>query len=260
VVKGVNAMNWLNIETKTIRSEEYLGSEPIQRATWLNLMAYCADQENGGVIKHCLEWNDRKWMQLLGVTSDEVLDCCELWCFTGSNLRLWGYPKAKEAEVKAKREAGKKGGRPLKTKAKKPDGYPISKPSGLTELKGSNNGKERKEKGKEGNNKKKLSIESIISELEEPRKQMISDWIEYKVEIKSGYKPVGLKALIKKLSKYSDDIIEKSIEDSMANGWRGLFPERIEPTQSKEAPKSFEEQAKIRRQEESDARAMRDLA
>jgi len=54
-------MNWLNIELKTLRSIEFLGSDPIQRATWLCLMAYCADQENGGRIKDVSKWMVDRW-------------------------------------------------------------------------------------------------------------------------------------------------------------------------------------------------------
>ena len=65
-------MNWININTDTLRSEEYLGAEPVERATWLNLLAWCCAQENGGEIENCREWKDRKWQQLCGVTKTEV--------------------------------------------------------------------------------------------------------------------------------------------------------------------------------------------
>ena len=141
-------MNWLNIELSTLRSESYLGSDPVQRATWLNLMAYCADQENGGKICGCGEWGSRRWLQLLGITKEEVRAESCLWTWVGEDVAVWNYPKAKEAEVRAKREAGKKGGRPLKIKDEKPDGYDVLKPSGLTQLP-----TEQKRKGKEGKGK-----------------------------------------------------------------------------------------------------------
>ena len=137
-------MNWLNIELPTLRAEEYLGSDPTQRATWLNLLAYCADQENGGVIKDCREWGSRRWLQLLGVTKEEVSSETKLWSWTGNSLRVWRYPKAKELEVKQKRENGRKGGRPPKTEDNKPDGSCSDKPDGSEVL---------KRKGKEGKGK-----------------------------------------------------------------------------------------------------------
>ena len=52
-------MNWLNINLATLRSPAYLGSTPVERATWLQLLAYCADQENGGCIAGAAAWKDR---------------------------------------------------------------------------------------------------------------------------------------------------------------------------------------------------------
>jgi len=145
-------MNWLNLELTTLRSEQFLGSEPVERATWLCLMAYCADQENGGVM-HCGEWGDRKLQQLIGVTSKEIRAPSELWSWTGNDLRVWGYPTDKEEEVKANRENGRKGGRPKKSASEKPkQNHPVIEsenhmvnqvvPNRL-------NGKERKGIGKE---------------------------------------------------------------------------------------------------------------
>jgi hypothetical protein len=104
-------MNWLNIEIKTIRCPEYVGSEPTDRATWINLLVYCAEQENGGIIENCLDWKDRRWQQTCGVTKEEVTRESDLWSWSGSNLTLWAYPAEKEHEVKAKRLGGSNGGK-----------------------------------------------------------------------------------------------------------------------------------------------------
>jgi hypothetical protein len=132
-------MNWINIETRTIDSPEFIGSEPIERGTWLCLLRYCAGQENGGLIKGCRDWGDRKWQQLVRVTKDEAERKCELWTWEGDDLVLWGYPAEKEYEIQhmreigrmtsdAKREAakanGKKGGRPSVNPTSQPNGNP----------------------------------------------------------------------------------------------------------------------------------------
>ena len=104
-------MNWLNLQTSVIRSPEYVGCDPVQRATWLNLMIYCAEQENGGVIPSAASWKDRRWQQTCGVTKSEVEDKCELWSFDGDNLTLWGYPSEKEEEIQRNRESGHRGGK-----------------------------------------------------------------------------------------------------------------------------------------------------
>ena len=103
-------MNWLNIETTTLDSEEFVGSEPIARATWLCLLRYCVGQENGGRISDCKGWADRKWQQLARVTQAEVSVESALWKWDGDTLEIWAYPVDKESEVKAKREAGRLGG------------------------------------------------------------------------------------------------------------------------------------------------------
>jgi len=109
-------MNWLNIETTTLDSEEFVGSDPINRATWLCLFRFCAGQENGGIITACKQWPDRKWQQLARVTQSEVLAESSLWRWVGDDLHLWSYPCDKEVEVKQRRDRartnGKRGGRP----------------------------------------------------------------------------------------------------------------------------------------------------
>lgn len=109
-------MNWLNIETAILDSEEFVGSEPVARATWLCLLRYCCGQENGGTIAGCKAWSDRKWQQLARVTKAEVETDSALWTWEGQNLTLWAYPTDKEAEVQHRRERartnGLLGGRP----------------------------------------------------------------------------------------------------------------------------------------------------
>jgi hypothetical protein len=137
-------MNWLNLQTSVIRSPEYVGCDPVQRATWLNLMIYCAEQENGGVIPDCASWKDRRWQQTCGVTKPEVDDQCDLWSFDGENLTIWAYPAEKQEEIQKMRESGARGGKKraenaAKSKEKQdssspPSTLPSSPPS--TERKG----------------------------------------------------------------------------------------------------------------------------
>lgn len=109
-------MNYLNIHTDILRGVEFIGAEPVERATWIALLGWCATQENGGVIEGCKDWRDRQWQQLAGVTKDEVETISKLYGFDGENLVVNFYPVEAESAVKAKRESGKKGGRPAKKK------------------------------------------------------------------------------------------------------------------------------------------------
>lgn len=121
-------MNWLNLHTSTLDSEEFLGSDPVERGTWLCLQRYCIGQENGGVIADCAGWSDRKWQQLVRITKKEATRETALWSWDGDTLILWGYPNDKEIEVKTNRANGSKGGRPKSRIAKQ--NHPVS--DGLT--------------------------------------------------------------------------------------------------------------------------------
>jgi hypothetical protein len=150
-------MNYLNIHTDILRGVEFIGAEPIERATWIALLGWCATQENSGVIKGCKSWKNRQWQQLAGVTEEEVKTISPLYGFEGNDLVVAYYPVESEAAVKAKREAGKLGGRPKKEKPKEnPDknkgknqvlSQVVSNPGNQDE-----NEKKRKDKGKESKN------------------------------------------------------------------------------------------------------------
>lgn len=110
-------MQYLNLDLSTLDSVEFVGSEPVDQATWLKLQRYCAGQENGGIIEHCRDWKDRKCQQLLRITRAELLRDCDLWTWEGDSLRLFAYPLAAEARVKQNRLAGSIGGQ-ARTEAK----------------------------------------------------------------------------------------------------------------------------------------------
>ena len=112
-------MEFINIPTALFSSPEYIGAEPIQRATWISLLAWCCEQENGGIIEGCRSWGMRRWMQTCGVTDQEINEENELYHFDGDNLIVFGYPHEIQETLKTKRktarENGKLGGRPKKT-------------------------------------------------------------------------------------------------------------------------------------------------
>ncbi len=64
-----------------------------------------------------------------------------------------------------------------------------------------------------------------------------AEWIVYKAQIKDGYKsPKSAAAMSKKLSRYSEEVAIQMIDESIANGYKGIFPlktngKQVEPTQ-----------------------------
>jgi hypothetical protein len=136
-------MKWLNLETKVRTAPEFVGADPANRATWLCLMLFCAEHENGGTVQLCGGWGDRRWMQTCGVTKQEVHELCDLWRWVGDDLVIWGYPVERELEVSAKRIGGRLGG--------KRSGYARNKGCGEGELRPLREGLlERKERERKG--------------------------------------------------------------------------------------------------------------
>ena len=108
----------LNLKISDLRRPEVIGAEPVERATWLMLCAYCADQESGGVITGAAKWKDRQWQQTCGVTLAEIQTKSDLWAWEDDDLIINLYPLETEQYAKAKRTAGAAGGR-SKSPAKK---------------------------------------------------------------------------------------------------------------------------------------------
>lgn len=140
-------MDWLNIHTSTMDSEDFLGCEPVDQATWLKLSRYCIGQENGGRIATDPEWGDRRWQQVFRVTMKESRRKCALWHWEGDTLVVHFYPVEKEDEVRRNRKNGTLGGRPAKPKNNQvvSDGITTRFDSAETEGKG----KEEEGKGSE---------------------------------------------------------------------------------------------------------------
>lgn len=110
-------MDWLNLHVSVLDSPEFLGADPVDRATWLCMLRYCIGQENDGRVGGATEWNDRRWQQVVRITKREATRRCELWHFDGSDLVVWNYPSEKQKLVQTKRDAGRLGGS-AKTQAK----------------------------------------------------------------------------------------------------------------------------------------------
>lgn len=78
------------------------------------------------------------------------------------------------------------------------------------------------------------SPESVInnSELSEPVKSMLKDWIQYKRERREAYKPAGLKSLVTTATRYEksagSDAVCEVIRKSMSSGYKGIVWDRLD--------------------------------
>lgn len=132
-------MNWLNIRVHTLRSREIIAAPPAALGTWVRVLGYCCECENGGVISDAAGWNDRQWMTACGVTASEVAEAAPLLRKDGAAVVVALYPEDKQQEVQEKRakasENGKKGGRPRKDEQGKPTLVNSEKPTLVSEQK-----------------------------------------------------------------------------------------------------------------------------
>ena len=172
-------MNWINIQTNTLRSPEFIGSDPISRGTWLSVLGYCYEQENGGLITDCKSWKDRQWQQICGVTREEIDGSTLLMEWQDNDLLVWFYPNEIEEEIKRKREAGRKGGQArtqAKIEAAKANGAKHNPSTTQAEPKQEPNEIEKKRKEKKAESEAfapppDFSLENDSEEDEKPQKQ-----------------------------------------------------------------------------------------
>lgn len=199
-------MIWINLNVAIIREAVFVDADPIKRATWLNVLAYCIEQENGGRIRGARLWGDRQWMRSCAVTLEEVRASEPLISLEGDDLIVWRYPLEKEHEVRTNRKNGKKGGKRsaearLKhsTDAASGDGEPPASSDGSTAASSDGstpastegNGREGWN-GMEGVKKKELSArERALGALPDslqvdPFLSAWSSWIDYLIDRNHG--------------------------------------------------------------------------
>lgn len=104
-------MEYINIKLETVGDFRYIGSKPVVRATWLNLLVYCAKQENSGRIANCRAWGNDTWSQIAGLRRSEVHTPSQLWDWDGSDLVVWGYPIHNQEVCQTRRHVGRLGGK-----------------------------------------------------------------------------------------------------------------------------------------------------
>ncbi len=149
-------MDYLNLHTSVIDSEQFLTATGAQRGTWLCLYRYCAGQENGGRIEACKGWPDRVWLQICKISSREVSATCGLWSWQDDTLIVTFYNAKTEERVQRLRGQAANAAHSRWHLSSMPHGMP----SGITDgiqtgnassiTDGNAKGKGRERKGKEG--------------------------------------------------------------------------------------------------------------
>ena len=92
-------------------------------------------------------------------------------------------------------------------------------------------------------------FERLVSDynLSDSIKAKMAEWIKYKVERKEPYKEQGMKTLLRQIEnnyqQYGDQAICNLIDDSMANGWKGIIFDRLKSVKSR-PQQSYQKQTK----------------
>jgi hypothetical protein len=102
-------MNWLNLNLELFRDDRFMDADPLDRATWLLMVAHCCLVENGGVMRDAHKWNNERWLRTVGVTREEYERPCGLWKNEVGHVRVWGYPIKQEQKYKQLRKRGQRG-------------------------------------------------------------------------------------------------------------------------------------------------------
>lgn len=232
-------MNWLNIRLSFLRSPEYIGSEPTARATWLNVLSYCAEQENGGRIVGARKWKDRQWQQTCGVMVAEVNDAPDLLAWDGDDLLVWNYPSEKELEIQQMRELGKsktarkasaarlngaKGGRP-KTEQKTQREQTQDNPTETHRKEGERKKKEKEEK--EGARKRAgvVDFDGLPGELDTAEfRDAWSRYLDYRRKMRHGnLLPESITSKWRMMVAWGVNAAIEQIEETMRQQWQGIF-------------------------------------
>lgn len=89
----------------------------------------------------------------------------------------------------------------------------------------------------EGSKGKKETTHDLLHRLlpdyiiPDPLKAKMEEWITYKTERKETYKEVGMKSLLRQIENnqlmYGEKAVCDLIDDSMANGWKGIIFDRL---------------------------------
>jgi len=100
-------MKYLNLPVSIGRDESMMRSTPAQIGVWFQLITYCHEQMNGGVIKCCHEWPDAMWQRIANTTASFIANESPLWHFSSMVLVIHHYDTKAEDAYRKKQEMGR---------------------------------------------------------------------------------------------------------------------------------------------------------
>ena len=111
-------MRYFPVECASVTGPAFSCASFEQQGQWLNLLTYCAGQENGGRIEGAAELPAVFFQRSLAMSKKEFESECPLWTWDGQDLVVKFYPLQNQEKCQTLRESGRKGGRSRAAKAK----------------------------------------------------------------------------------------------------------------------------------------------
>jgi hypothetical protein len=81
----------------------------------------------------------------------------------------------------------------------------------------------KSEAGSNSYAKKTETVQELLAQLSEMRREIFETWLAYKAEKRQGYKPTGLKTLIKQFAELPNGELRKWVEHSMSMNYAGIY-------------------------------------
>ena len=111
-------MRYFPVECAVITGTDFSCATFEQQGQWLNLLTYCASQENGGRIEGAAVMPEVFFQRALNMRKEELESECPLWIWDEQDLVVKFYPLENQEKCQTLREHGRKGGRTRAAKAK----------------------------------------------------------------------------------------------------------------------------------------------
>ena len=139
---------------------------------------------------------------------------------------------------------GKRGGRPKKENPDQENKNPKETPNKPQENPKETPNRENKTRNDNVNDNENVNVKEkpskegkkktdpvSDSDMSEPMKDKVREWLRYKNERREPYKPTGLQTLVNRIAKeeraHGTGAVMRLIDDSMSNGWRGIIWDRL---------------------------------
>jgi len=193
----------ITLDPKLTGAPEYIATNATGRGVWLNLLLWCAEQENAGVIQGAASWSSEAW-GMLGVVKESLPFAGRLLLVTAQDVHVWGYPVEQEDYLRRARALGRQGGLAKSKTRVNNSRDPIRVPT-------------RDPSNYEPEMPENLKTEIFI--------QTWGEWLSYRRMRKlAAYKPQTLDKQLAELSDWGHDEAIRAINDSIRQNWQGLFP------------------------------------